>query len=51
MKVDGFFRTGRLIHKFSKLLLQLVFRWGDAGTNEGMGLLAINVERIRGRKW
>ncbi len=30
------------------LLLQLVFRWVDANTKDKMGLLAINIERIRG---
>ncbi len=47
MKAEGFFRTRRFIHKFSKLLRQLVFRWGDAGTLKGMGLLVIKIERIR----
>ncbi len=32
LNVEGFFRTRRFIHEFSKLVLQLVFRWGDAGT-------------------
>ncbi len=48
MEIEGFFGTRVFIHEFSALLLQLVFRWGDAGTLEEMGLLAINVERIKG---
>ncbi len=46
MEIEGFFRTRGFIHKFSKLVLQLVFRWGNAGTLEGMGLLIINIERM-----
>ncbi len=46
LKVEGFFRTRRFKHNFSKLVLQLVFGWDDAGTLEGMGLLVINIERI-----
>ncbi len=30
--IEGFFRIRRFTHEFSKLLLQLVFRWGDAST-------------------
>ncbi len=32
MEIEGFFRTRVFIHEFSALLLQLVFRWGDADT-------------------
>ncbi len=46
--MEGFFRTRVSIHEFSTLLLQLVFRWGDADTKGRMGLLAINIEKIRG---
>ncbi len=48
LKLVGFVRTRGFSHEFSKLLLQLIFRWGDDGTNEGMGLLAIYIERIKG---
>ncbi len=48
MKVEGFFRTRRFNHNFSKLVLKFVFRWGDAVTKEGMGLLVSNIERDGG---
>ncbi len=48
LKIEGFFRTGGFDHEFSKLLLQPVFRWGDAGTREVMGWLVINIGKIRG---
>ncbi len=31
-EVEGFFRTRKFIHEFTKLVPQFVFRWGDAGT-------------------
>ncbi len=37
LEVEGLFRTRRFIHEFSKLVLHLAFRWGDAGTSKGMG--------------
>ncbi len=46
MKVEGFFRTRRFIHEFSKVVLQLVFRWGDAVHEREWGLVVINIERI-----
>ncbi len=48
MKIEGFFRTRTFNYEFAKLVLQLVFRWGNAGTLEGMWMLVINIERIRG---
>ncbi len=34
LKIEGFIRTRRFSHEFSKLVLQLVFRWGDATTQD-----------------
>ncbi len=51
VEVEGFFRAKRCIHEFSKLLLQLVFRWGDAGTYQGIGWMAINIEKIKEGGW
>ncbi len=48
MEVEGFFRTRGFIHKVLELALELVFRWGNAGTLEGIWMLVINIERIWG---
>ncbi len=32
LKIEGFVRTRIFKHELSDLLLQIVFRWGDAGT-------------------
>ncbi len=32
MEIEVYFRTRKFIHELSKVLLQLVFRWVDAGT-------------------
>ncbi len=48
LKIEGFVRTRICSHEFSNQLLQIVFRWGDAGTKEVMRLPVINIERIKG---
>ncbi len=47
LKIEDFGRTRIFSHEFSNLLLQIVFRWGDAGTSDVMWLPAINIERIK----
>ncbi len=48
LKIECFVRTRIFSHEFSNLLLQIAFRWGDAGTQEVMRLPVINIERIKG---
>ncbi len=47
-KIRSRLRTRTSNHEFSKLELQIVVKWGDTSIQEGMGLVIINIKRIRG---